>query len=113
MNEIEIVPIREIPYDCAKLEIIRYIQNVGDKKVYAFELAKELRLDYDLIIKILSEYTMETEKPSIEELVEENNMLKLELTERLNKFKSIHINPNCKDSTKCKPHGETGDVEYY
>jgi len=83
----KIVPVREIPYDYAKLEIIRYIQNAGDRKVYAFELAEELRLDYDLIIKILSEYIMETEKPSIEELVEENNRLKLELAERLKKFR--------------------------
>lgn len=24
-----------------------------------------------------------------------------------------HVNPNCKDPKKCKPHGETGSVEYY
>lgn len=79
----KIVPVREIPYDYAKLEIIRYIQNAGDKNVYASELAEKLRLDYDLIIKILSKYIIESEKPSIEELVEENNRLKLELAEGL------------------------------
>lgn len=26
--------------------------------------------------------------------------------------KVTHVNPNCKDSTRCKPHGETGPVEY-
>ena len=25
---------------------------------------------------------------------------------------SNHVNPSCKDSTRCKPHGETGIVEY-
>mgnify|MGYP003395560354 CR=1 FL=1 len=23
-----------------------------------------------------------------------------------------HVNPNCKDPTRCKPHGETGPVQY-
>ena len=23
-----------------------------------------------------------------------------------------HINPNCKNPYKCKPHGETGEVKY-
>jgi hypothetical protein len=23
-----------------------------------------------------------------------------------------HVNPNCKDSARCRPHGETGPVEY-
>jgi hypothetical protein len=79
----EIVHVREIPYDYAKLEIIKYIQNAGDRNVYASELAEKLMLDYDLIIKILTEYIIESKKPSIEELVEENNRLKLELAKRL------------------------------
>jgi hypothetical protein len=24
-----------------------------------------------------------------------------------------HVNPNCQDATKCKPHGEYGEVSYY
>jgi hypothetical protein len=56
----EIVHVREIPYDYAKLEIIKYIQNAGDRNVYASELAEKLMLDYDL-----------------------NNRLKLELAKRL------------------------------
>lgn len=27
-------------------------------------------------------------------------------------MKITHVNPNCKDATKCKSHGETGDVRY-
>lgn len=59
-DEIEIVPIREIPHEYAKLEITRYIQHAGGRKVYISELAKELRLDIELIIEILEE--LETEQ---------------------------------------------------
>jgi len=30
----------------------------------------------------------------------------------IKKQKIVHVNPNCKDATRCKPHGETGTVEY-
>ncbi len=59
-DEIEIVPLREIPYEYAKSEIIRYIQAAGGRKVYISELAKELRLDIELIMEILQE--LETEQ---------------------------------------------------
>jgi hypothetical protein len=34
---------------------------------------------------------------------------RLELSEP---FKIAHVNPNCTDSTRCKPHGEVGPVFY-
>ncbi len=41
------------------------------------------------------------------------NTCKEETLERLvEQSNHNHINPNCKDSTKCKPHGEEGPVEY-
>ena len=54
-DEIVIVPLRELPRDYAKKEIIDYIQNVGGRKVYISELAEKLRLDIELIIDIMDE----------------------------------------------------------
>lgn len=59
-DEIEVVLLREMPYEYAKLEITRYIQCAGGRKVYISELAKELRLDIELIMEILEE--LETEQ---------------------------------------------------
>lgn len=59
-DEIEVVLLRDMPYDYAKLEITRYIQSAGGRKVYISELAKELRLDIELIMEILQE--LETEQ---------------------------------------------------
>lgn len=54
-DEIVIVPLRELSYDDAKREIIRYIQKVGNRKVYISEIAEQLRLDIELIMQILRE----------------------------------------------------------
>ena len=55
IDEIVIVPLRELSYENAKAEIEMYIQKAGDRKVYISELAEELCIDIDLIIDILSE----------------------------------------------------------
>lgn len=52
ITEEEIVPVRKIPYDYAKLEIIRHIQSAEDRKIYASELTEGLRLDYDLKLEL-------------------------------------------------------------
>jgi hypothetical protein len=30
----------------------------------------------------------------------------------MKKIKIVHTNPNCKDASKCNPHGEHGTVTY-
>lgn len=52
-DEILIVPLREISYEDAKKEIANCIQHAGVRKVYISELAEELRLDFELIMKII------------------------------------------------------------
>lgn len=59
-DEIKIVPLREIPYEYAKLEITRYIQSAGGRKVYISELVEELRLDIELIMEVMEELKTET-----------------------------------------------------
>jgi hypothetical protein len=54
-EEIVIVPIRDLPYEDAKDEISNYIQQVNNKKVYISELAEKLRLNVELIEKIMEE----------------------------------------------------------
>lgn len=59
-DEIVIVPLRELPRDYAKMEIARYIQQAGGRKVYISELAEKLRLDIELIMEIMDELETET-----------------------------------------------------
>lgn len=59
-DEIVIVPLRELPRDYAKMEIARYIQQAGGRKVYISELAERLRLDIELIMEIIEELETET-----------------------------------------------------
>ena len=54
-KEIVIVPIRDLSYENAKTEISNYIQLVNNRKVYISELAEKLRLDVELIEKIMEE----------------------------------------------------------
>lgn len=58
-EDIIIVPIREIPHEYAKIEISKYIQQAGGRKVYISELAEKLRLDIEQIMEIMEE--LETE----------------------------------------------------
>lgn len=55
METIEIVNIREIPRDYAKIEITKYINNAGDRKVYISEIVEELCLDIELVESIVEE----------------------------------------------------------
>jgi len=55
MNEIMIVPIREIPYDYAKIEIAKYVQHAKNRKVSISEIVNELHLDIELVIEIVEE----------------------------------------------------------
>ena len=55
-EEIEIVPLREPSHEDAKKEIIGYAENAGKKKVYVSEIVEELRLDIELVAKILYEW---------------------------------------------------------
>ncbi len=59
-DEIKIVPLREIPYEYAILEITRYIQSAEGRKVYISELAEQLRLDIELIMEVMEELKTET-----------------------------------------------------
>ena len=59
-EEIVIVPLRELPREDAKIEISKYVQLAGGRKVYISELAEELRLDIELIIEIMEELEDET-----------------------------------------------------
>ena len=59
-EEIVIVPLRELPRESAKIEISKYIQLAGGRKVYISELAEKLRLDIELIMEIMEELETET-----------------------------------------------------
>lgn len=59
-NDILIVSLRELSHETAKREIANYIKNAGDREVYISELAEELILDIELIMKVMKE--LKTEK---------------------------------------------------
>ena len=52
---IEIMNVREIPRDYAKLEITNYINSIKDRKVYISEIVEELCLDIELVKNIVKE----------------------------------------------------------
>lgn len=54
-DEILIVPLRELSHEDARKEITNYIQHAGGSKVYISELAEDLRLDIELIMKVMEE----------------------------------------------------------
>ncbi len=60
METIKIVDVREIPRNYAKLEIIKYMHNKGDRKVYISEIVEELCFDIELVKNIVEE--IENEK---------------------------------------------------
>ena len=60
LEEIVIVPLRELPRESAKMEISEYIRKAGGRKVYISELAEKLMLDIELIMEIMEE--LETER---------------------------------------------------
>lgn len=60
METIEIVNIREIPRDYAKIEIAKYIDSAGDRKVYISEIVEELCLDIELVEDIMEEIKNES-----------------------------------------------------
>lgn len=55
METIEIVNIREMPRDYAKLEIAKYMHAAGNRKVYISEIVEELCLDIELVKNIVEE----------------------------------------------------------
>lgn len=55
-TEVEVFPLRDLPYKDAKKEIIEYAQNAGKKKVYVSEIVKKLRLDDELVAEILRKW---------------------------------------------------------
>ncbi len=54
-DNVEIINIREIPRDYAKLEIAKYMQDAGNRKVYVSEIVEELCLDIELVKNIVEE----------------------------------------------------------
>jgi len=59
---IEIMNVREIPRDYAKLEITNYINSIKDRKVYISEIVEELCLDIELVKNIVEEVKNESKK---------------------------------------------------
>ena len=59
---IEIMNVREIPRDYAKIEIANYINNIRDRKVYISEIVEELCLDIELVENIVEEVKNESKK---------------------------------------------------
>jgi len=59
---IEIMNVREIPRDYAKIEIANYINNIRDRKVYISEIVEELCLDIELVKNIVEEVKNESKK---------------------------------------------------
>jgi hypothetical protein len=55
MSEIEIVQVRELSYEDAEREIVEYVRNAGNRKVYASEIAEALVIDFDLIEEVMEE----------------------------------------------------------
>ena len=53
---IVIVPLRDLSYEDAKKEIIKYLENAGKRTVYTSEIVEELRLDIELTAKVLHEW---------------------------------------------------------
>jgi len=55
-DDIIIVPVRELPYEDAKKEIIEYIKNAGKRTVYVSEVVEKLRLDIELVADIIHKW---------------------------------------------------------
>lgn len=55
-EEMEIVQVRELSYDDAKKEIIEYAENAGNRRVYISEVVEKLRLDIELVEKVILEW---------------------------------------------------------
>jgi hypothetical protein len=56
IDEITIVPLRELSYEDAKKEIINYLENAGKTKVYISEIVEKLRLDIGSTEEIVCEW---------------------------------------------------------
>ena len=55
-NEILITDVRHLSYNDAKKEIVNYIKQNENRKVYISELAEIFKLDIELIAKIINNY---------------------------------------------------------
>lgn len=55
-KDIVVVQIRELSYEDAKKEIMQYIEKSKDRNIYISEIVKELRLDIELVIDIVTEW---------------------------------------------------------
>jgi len=61
LDEIVIIPIRDVPYLDARREIIDYIeklQRVGETDFSAGEIARILRLDLDIVLDVLDDLNL-------------------------------------------------------
>jgi len=56
INDITIVPLRELSYEDAKKEIIGYLECAGKRKVYVSEIIEKLNLDIELTTEIVHEW---------------------------------------------------------
>lgn len=55
-KDIEILPIRNLLYEDAEKEIIEYLQKAGKRRVYVSEIVEKLRLDIELVARIVHKW---------------------------------------------------------
>jgi len=57
--EPEVIVIEEIPESEAKDRILKLLDEIGDKTIYPDEISRELRIDFDMVMKILKDLKTE------------------------------------------------------
>ena len=55
----EVIVIEEIPESEAKDRILKLLDEIGDKTIYPDEISRELRIDFDMVMKILKDLKTE------------------------------------------------------
>lgn len=66
-KDIEVIPVRDLSYEEAEKEIVKYLQNAGKRKVYTTEIVEKLRVDIELAADILHKWRNEKCKDSCAE----------------------------------------------
>jgi hypothetical protein len=55
-DDIIIVQVRELSYENAQKDVINYLENAGNRKVYVSEIVEKLRLDIEMTAQIVHEW---------------------------------------------------------
>ena len=66
MNETEIVNLRDIPYKQAKKEVKDYFEAHHGETIYSYNLVEDLKIDFDIVDKILGELEKEKQIKEIQ-----------------------------------------------